>query len=499
MSDEVLSSLFACKQNLANQKFELKINDTRFVSHPALLEIKNSFILINIVFALQAQCSYSIVKCYYELSKRLGIGLLYEERRVNYLTKEMKTMLKIHDDTNFDHKTETIFDKIVQKSSLAQCLKTIYHNLSLTGLINVVLNEHTTLCFCLPQKAWNYRFSERKAKCGQQPLIDPDIIDRCIASLKPYHGFLLLVDPSELLDCVPPSKAKILLQLIECYNPLKSLQSMSSDSDLKLEQVYQLVGHLVYWAKATIIYPLCETNVYVISPDAPINVNSPLVEKFAIKFPGMSLIEVISDFSLPTSIGHLTTPLQPTARQGRLAQMVLWMLQHHLLMQLHTYVQFMPSYEKHSNETSIIPAISNEITSMSPQSPSDPLDVPMNGHVIVKPIQSSHKSFNSNLSDTDETMTSIDEEEKITKMLSVFEPNDREAIMKVPASFEDLNLMVRLWQSGYFKGEHHLEEIMFYENLRRSQLLQLLDKFRDVLILYETEEEWLYFFNKTIF
>lgn len=62
MSDEVLSSLFACKQNLANQKFELKINDTRFVSHPALMENKNSYILINIVFALQAQCSYSIGK-----------------------------------------------------------------------------------------------------------------------------------------------------------------------------------------------------------------------------------------------------------------------------------------------------------------------------------------------------------------------------------------------------------------------------------------------------
>lgn len=61
-SDEVLSSLFACKLELANQKFELKINHIRFVSHPALMETKSSFILINIVFALQAQCSYSIGK-----------------------------------------------------------------------------------------------------------------------------------------------------------------------------------------------------------------------------------------------------------------------------------------------------------------------------------------------------------------------------------------------------------------------------------------------------
>lgn len=99
----------------------------------------------------------------------------------------------------------------------------------------------------------------------------------------------------------------------------------------------------MYWAKATIIYPLCETNVYVIAPDAPLHTHSPLVDKFSAKFPGMSLFEVISDFSLPTSIGHLTTPLQHPTRQGTLAQMVLWMLQHHLLMQLHTYVQFMPT------------------------------------------------------------------------------------------------------------------------------------------------------------
>lgn len=174
----------------------------------------------------------------------------------------MKTMLKVHEDTIYDQ-AERKFDTILQKSSLAQCLKTLYHDLCTNGLINIILNESVTLCFCLPQKAWLSRLSERKTKA---PFIDPEVIDKAIVSLKPYHGFLLLVDPSELLDCVPPSGAKMLLQLIESYNPLKSLQSMSSDSDLSLEQVYQLVGHLVYWAKSTIIYPLCETNVYVISP-----------------------------------------------------------------------------------------------------------------------------------------------------------------------------------------------------------------------------------------
>lgn len=73
---------------------------------------------------------------------------------------------------------------------------------------------------------------------------------------------LLLVDLTELLDCVPPSGARMLLQLINSYNPLKTLQNMANEADLQIMHVYELVGHLVYWAKATIIYPLCETNVY---------------------------------------------------------------------------------------------------------------------------------------------------------------------------------------------------------------------------------------------
>lgn len=153
---------------------------------------------------------------------------------------------------------------------------------------------------------------------------------------------LLLVEYTELLDCVPPSGAVMLTKLLNAYNPFKTLQNIATDADFAIKNVYELVGHLVYWAKATVIYPLCETNVYFIAPDAPLHNHSPLADKFAAKF-SMNLFEVISEFSLPTSIGHLTTPLQNPSKQGTLVQMVLWMLQHHLLMQLHTYVQFMPT------------------------------------------------------------------------------------------------------------------------------------------------------------
>lgn len=89
-------------------------------------------ILINIVFALHAQASYSIVKCYYELSKRLGHALVYEESRVGYLSDEMKLMAKIHDEiATTSAESENIFqslsafDLILEQSSLAQCLKSV--------------------------------------------------------------------------------------------------------------------------------------------------------------------------------------------------------------------------------------------------------------------------------------------------------------------------------------------------------------------------------------
>lgn len=139
-TDEVLSTLFAVKAELCNQKFELKVNDVRFVAHPTLMQSKSgkeeqsgSSILINIVFALYAQASYSIVKCYYELSKRLGNALVYEENRVGYLTDEMKLILKTHDEVAENaEEGHTIqgfsaFDHILDRSTLALCLKTVIY------------------------------------------------------------------------------------------------------------------------------------------------------------------------------------------------------------------------------------------------------------------------------------------------------------------------------------------------------------------------------------
>lgn len=112
--------------------------------------------------------------------------------------------------------------------------------------------------------------------------------------------------------------------------------------------MFELTAHLVYWAKATVIFPICSTNKYVIAPDAPIHLNSPLVDKFNDVFPGTNLIRVISEFSLPTSLGQKCNPLCLPSQQSELVKMIIWMLQHHLLMQLHTYIQYLPEKTPHN-------------------------------------------------------------------------------------------------------------------------------------------------------
>lgn len=81
------------------------------------------------------------------------------------------------------------------------------------------------------------------------------------------------------------------------------------------------------------------------------------------------------------------------------------------------------------------------------------------------------------MSNAEEMFHNLDEDEQI-------------ALMHIPASAnpDDFRLLMRLLKQGYLGGEHHIEEIMYLENIRRSELLKLLDKFKDVLVIVEMED-----------
>lgn len=195
-SDELLSTLFAVKTNFSDHKFELKINNIRFVGHPTFIQQRSKLkpcqnkvesplnILVHVVFALKATAEYSVVKCYYDLSKRIGVAIRHEEKRCGYFGKEMKLMMTTHDMVSRyfliigrilksemmylqfimyfhfyslpdgAHKdAHSSFNRILSDCSLARNLKSVYESLCSTGKVHFRLNDWIEVSFCLTQKA----------------------------------------------------------------------------------------------------------------------------------------------------------------------------------------------------------------------------------------------------------------------------------------------------------------------------------------------------------
>ncbi|XP_050824203.1 GATOR complex protein NPRL3 isoform X7 [Gopherus flavomarginatus] len=360
-SDVILATILATKSDMCGKKFELKIDNVRFVGHPTLLQHAlgqvsktdpspkremPTMILFNVVFALRANADPSVINCLHNLSRRIAIVLQHEERRCQYLTREAKLILAIQDEV----------------SAMSETAE------------------------------------------GPQ---------------SPFHHIL--------------PKCKLARDLKEAYDSY-----------------------------------------------------SPLAEEFSCQFPGHDLPSVLSKFSLPVSLSEFKNPLAPPVQETQLIQMVIWMLQHRLLIQLHTYVCLMvpPNEEDFRAQDEDMPftarvggrslSTPNALSFGSPTSSDDmTLTSPSMDNSSAELIPGGDSPLNKRM--TENLLASLSEHE-------------REAILNVPAAQnpEDLRMFARLLH--YFRGRHHLEEIMYNENMRRSQLVMLFDKFRSVLVVTNHED-----------
>ncbi|KAL7631232.1 UNVERIFIED_CONTAM: hypothetical protein RMT77_018463 [Armadillidium vulgare] len=80
------------------------------------------------------------------------------------------------------------------------------------------------------------------------------------------------------------------------------------------------------------------------------------------------------------------------------------------------------------------------------------------------------------------SVSQVTEEGVLQELDRWLKPAEKEMVLNTESAknFEDLKLFASL--CCYFRGEHPLEEIMYRANIHRSQLLEILDKFRSVLI-----------------
>lgn len=470
-SDSTLANILSPLPDACGTKFELKLDEVLFVGHPKLAykkqdqELKRNesssrkdvvmMKLFNVVFVLQATAEPSVVDCYHDLSKRIAIALKHEEIRCGYLSSERETMLSIQDEIAAmpEDCAESPFQNMPARSKLARDLKDVFESLCITGSVRLKINGWVNVSFCLPHKVHNLNMGKI--------LIKPEAIHSALAAIRPYHTLLFLVDEAYLVASLPGDCSPAVTRLVRMASPLKSFQTLSQDTDIPLSQVFAIAAHLVYWGMATIVYSLCMSNVYVVAPNSSVSVSSPLVEEFTSRFPKMSLHNVLSEFSLPAPLSEHNNPLGLPQQQTEQVQMVVWMLQRRLLIQLHTYVFLVSSLQcDEKNEGRSVRLMFRD---------SYPNNLPVHA---AEQLDSSEDQIDPELEEDLKGLTQV----------------EKRSVLQVPAASnpEDLKLFTKL--TPYFRGNHHLEEVMYYENLRRPQLLTLLDKFRDVLFSCQHED-----------
>ena len=73
-------------------------------------------------------------------------------------------------------------------------------------------------------------------------------------------------------------------------------------------------------------------------------------------------------------------------------------------------------------------------------------------------------------------------------ILKAFTEEEKQIILALPGAqyVKDLRLFARL--APYFSGRYHIEEILFFANVRRSDLHNILDLFSPIIALHEHED-----------
>lgn len=225
--------------------------------------------------------------------------------------------------------------------------------------------------------------------------------------------------------------------------------------------MFHLAGHLLYWGLAIVIYPICEANIYVVSPKVKSLFNPVVVERFNEKFPGENIVSCLAMFSLPTSIAQRTAPIMNPGYIQLLTRIIVWMLQQHLIVQIHTYITLLLNDDAECNWDDPVERMEREKT----QNPA-PLS-----------LEGSPDHFHLPAEVTDDYDT----------ILEAFNEADRAVIMSVTRDKNELAMFAQV--AVYMNGKYHLEEIMYHKDLRRAQLLQIIDKFRVILVRHEHEDQ----------
>ncbi|KAJ3010132.1 Nitrogen permease regulator 3 [Thoreauomyces humboldtii] len=323
--------------------------------------------MFNLVFAMQPSNGQREVDAMYtHVISKVTAALKYEQLKRGYIRREAELILSIKDDAQCkpsDHAYgEELMTRILAESTLAKCLSEIYSSITTTSSAHVVVNASVDLSLHIPDYRHGLQAGltsglgchpahspHSRAAAPLSPTSDATLIAldaREYPILRPYHALLLLHDPEEVLKELPLDPLPLLVELIQVVTPTQCLEQLQTMLDCSLSQLYRLAAHLVHWQKAKIIDVISMRNVYVVSPDAPLDKLPCLIEDFQTRFPQLDLPSVLADLSIPRPYSVIVP--QKELRTLYL-EILTYLLRHNLVHQLHMYIYLMIPYSVSKN------------------------------------------------------------------------------------------------------------------------------------------------------
>ena len=386
----------------------------------------------NIVFVLKTVADRAMVRSYSHLAAKIGRSLRIEEIRSSYVSQQIDLMLSIHDNDSFD--CGDIHKLILSKCTFAQSLQHIFTSLRNTGIVEIYINDNMRVSFCLYHKVHtsvNTSFNKEAMTISQALQV--------MKNIQPYHG-LLVYDTIQVKNSLNASCSTSIILFLQACSPLKSLQQISVDTNIPINHINDISCHLVAWGKACIIYPLCEANIYMLAPTAELKPSSVRSEQFKQLF-NLNLIKILQFFSIPTSVGNLSKFQDLNIEsQNDLIKIIVWLLRHRFLYQLHTYILFLPLKTNDNLKN-----LNSDFLSVSLNQTFDDLSaLPISCQLVLQPVVSS-------------------------------------------VNLEDIKLFCKLFK--YFNGNYHLEDIMYQQNISRRTLSIFLEKFQPILLTIQRSDE----------
>eukprot|EP01127_Copromyxa_protea_P015892 TRINITY_DN4641_c0_g1_i1.p1 TRINITY_DN4641_c0_g1~~TRINITY_DN4641_c0_g1_i1.p1 ORF type:complete len:504 (+),score=93.39 TRINITY_DN4641_c0_g1_i1:1096-2607(+) len=435
-SSKVLAPLLCSSKLPCNTAFELVIGDTMFIGWPSNFDKETvtdndlrktdlgssiegeSFSMFSFVLVIDRDSDASFMRMCKNIVQQVTVASLYEEKRCGYLRQQMTRLLNIRERRRSKNSKAIKSQEFTTQIGLQASSLAVLIRDIYTGL-----TEHGYI---------NCRLNDWISL--SLSLKDHD--DHPQVPLRPYQTILLLEKTDKFLASLPADASRQLKLLVKSTKPTMSFALLQSEMGVPLSQLYIITSHLIYWGKARIIGILSKLNTYILNPCMTYNGNSSQFMQqqyeFNREFPNFDFCEILGTFSFPCKLGDHIERLTTSTRKGTLEaefiEMVCWLIRNNLVILLRTYVFL------------VLPGIS---------SPRHPPGVPQEEAYTLSPIP-----------------LTAEEEAYLDKKF-----NDGSQTFLV---FKKL--------CRFFRGYHHYEEIMWRENIKREVLMDIIERYSEVLV-----------------